>query len=255
MSENLDDLVERYKDAEGKLTCSDAFKVAAKLKIPVLEVGEWADANHVSISACDLGQFGTQALGEFKEEVFSDLENMMDEQKKVFCKDARELAQRSSLKSVRTAILKGDLDVKYCELGCFAEKQGTKLYIRTKTWMENQYGDLLFGKGKTEILEAIGNFGSIAKAAEYLTMSYEKAWSHIEILQKNLDDVLVEVVQKNGEEQDSATLTTAAHEYVKKYKQLQNEIEAFANERFEVLFLEERKRQKRLKRERGKMNG
>jgi molybdate transport repressor ModE-like protein len=254
MSDELNMMIEKYREEDGKLTCGNAFKVASKLKLSPKEVGQRADETNVSISACDLGQFGQQPLGTFKEEVFTDLESLYDTQKKVYCKDARELAQKSSLKSVRTAIVEGELDVKYCELGCFAEKQGTKLYIKTKTWMENQYGDLLFGKGKTEILEYIHEFGSIAKAAEKLDMSYKKAWSHIQILQKNLDDVLV-ITQKGGGEQGGTTLTSAAYEYIDRYRQLQEEIEAFANERFNALFLEERKRQKRLKREKGEKNG
>jgi molybdate transport repressor ModE-like protein len=106
--------------------------------------------------------------------------------------------------------------------------------------MENQSQDLLFGKGKTEILEYIHEFGSIAKAAEKLDMSYKKAWTHIQILQKNLDDVLVET-QKGAGEQGGTTLTPKAHEYIAKYRQLQNEIETFANERFKELFLKDRK--------------
>ena len=254
MSDELDEMIEKYREKDGKLTCANAFKVAAKLNLTPQDVGQRADETNISISACDLGQFGTQSLGIFKKEVFSELDTVSDNQQKVFCKDARNLAQKSNLKTVRTAIIEGGLDVKFCMLGCFAEKQGTKLYLKSKTWMENQYGDLLFGKGKTEILEAIDNFGSIAKAAEHLNMSYKKAWSHIQILQKNLDDVLVET-QKGGGERGGTILTPAAHEYMVKYKQLQKEIEAFANERFETLFLEERKRQKRLKRERGKKNG
>ena len=240
MSDELDEMIEKYRGEDGKLTCASAFKVASKLKTTAMEVGTRAKDNDVRISACDLGQFGKQALGEFKEEVFSDLEGICDEQQRVYCKDARELAQKSNLKSVRTAIKEGGLDVKYCELGCFSEKKGTRLYIKTKTWMENQNQNLLFGKGKTEILEYIHEFGSIAKAAEQLGMSYKKAWSHVQILQKNLDDVLVET-KKGAGEQGGTTLTPKAHEYIAKYRQLQTEIEAFANERFRELFLKDRK--------------
>ena len=254
MSDKMDALMEQYRGEDGKLTCADAFKIASKLKTTPQEVGARANVLNVSISACDLGQFGKQPLGTFKADVFSDLEALTDENKKVFCKDARALAQRSSLKSVRTAIIKGSLDVKYCELGCFAEKEGTKLYIKSKTWMENQYGDLLFGKGKTEILEYIDRYGSIAKAAEKLGMSYKKAWSHIQVLQKNLDDVLVET-KKGAGEQGGTILTEQAYEYIDRYKQLQSEIEAFANERFNRLFLDERKRRKREKKEKERKNG
>lgn len=248
MSDNLDEmqmdqLIEKYRGEDGKLTCASAFKVASKLKTTAQEVGQRAKDTDVRISACDLGQFGKQPMGVFKEEVLSDLHEICDEQQRVYCKDARELAQKSNLKSVRTAIKEGGLDVKYCELGCFSEKKGTRLYVKTKTWMENQNKELLFGKGKTEILEYIDEFGSIAKAAEKLGMSYKKAWSHVQILQKNLDDVLVET-QKGAGAQGGTTLTPKAHEYIAKYKQLQHEIEEFANERFRELFLKDRKRKK-----------
>ncbi len=46
------------------------------------------------------------------------------------------------------------------------QNKAIHLYVRTKTWIENDLHDLLFGKGKTEILELIEQEGSIAKAAE-----------------------------------------------------------------------------------------
>ncbi len=48
------------------------------------------------------------------------------------------------------------------------------LHVRTKTWIENDQQDLLFGKEKTEILELIEQEGSIAKAAERMGMNYKK---------------------------------------------------------------------------------
>jgi len=239
MSNKVEELINQYTGDDGKLTCSNAFKVASKLKISAKEVGERAKDMDVRISACDLGQFGKQPMGVFKDEVFSDLKEICDEQDRVYCKDARELAKKSNLKSVRTAIKDGGLDVIYCELGCFKEKKRTRLYVKTKTWIENQNRDLLFGKGKTEILELIKEFGSIVKAAKKLGMSYKKAWSHIQILQKNLDDVLVETHKGRGE-QGGTVLTQKANEYIEKYRQLQNEIEEFANARFKELFLKDR---------------
>ena len=239
MSENMESLINRYIGEGGKLTCSNAFKIATKLKISPMEVGNRAKDMNIRISACDLGQFGKQPMGTFKEEVLQDLKEISDDQDRVYCKEARELAKKSSLKSVRTAIKEGGLDVIYCELGCFAEKKRTRLYVKTKTWIENQNRELLFGKGKTEILEMIKEYGSISKASEKLGMNYKKTWSHIQILQKNLDDVLVET-QKGGGNHGGTSLTPKADEFIKKYRQLQNEIEEFANKRFKELFLKDR---------------
>ena len=109
------------------------------------------------------------------------------------------------------------------------------LHIRTKTWIENDRQELLFGKGKTEILELIKQEGSIAKAAEKMGMNYKKAWTHVKILRENIDDELV-VAQKGGGGSGGTTLTPKADELIKNYRQLQQEIETFANKRFKELF-------------------
>ncbi len=236
---SMEELIHHYKGDDGKLTCANAFKIATKTKNEAMDVGKKAHEIGVRISACDLGQFGKQALGEFKDAVFSDLKAISDDQDRIFCKDGRELAKKSNLKSVRTAIREGGLDVKYCELGCFSEKKRTRLYVKTKTWIENQNQDLLFGKGKTEILELIKEHGSISKASEKLGMSYKKAWTHIQILQKNMDDVLVETHKGRGE-LGGTSLTPKALETIDKYKQLEADIEEFANNRFHELFLKDR---------------
>lgn len=239
MSKQIDKLIKKYLSDEGKLTCSNAFKIASKLKITSKEVGQRAKDIDIRISACDLGQFGKQPMGIFKEKVLNDLKDISDHRDKIFCKDARELAKKSNLKVVRTAIKNSDLDVIYCELGCFKDKKRTRLYVKTKTWIENQNKDLLFGKGKTEILELIKEYGSISQAAQKLNMSYKKAWSHIQILQKNLDETLV-ITQKGAGKQGGTTLTPKALEFIQNYKQLQDEIEEFANEKFKELFLKKR---------------
>jgi molybdate transport repressor ModE-like protein len=110
-----------------------------------------------------------------------------------------------------------------------------KLSVKTKTWIENEEQQLLFGKGKTEILEFIEQEGSIAKAAEKMGLNYKKAWTHIKILQKNIEDELV-VPQKGGKGKGGTTLTPKAAELIHNYKQLQNDIELYANKRFKELF-------------------
>lgn len=120
-----------------------------------------------------------------------------------------------------------------------ADKPQANLSIRTKTWIENDQHELLFGKGKTEILLHIDEAGSIAKAAEKMGMNYKKAWTHIKILQKNIDDELV-VPKKGGGGRGGTVLTSKAREMIDAYQQLQREVEEFADRRFEELFLQDK---------------
>ncbi|NOX14798.1 MAG: LysR family transcriptional regulator [Epsilonproteobacteria bacterium] len=230
ISENLD---------SGKLTCTTAYKISAKAKIPIGEVGKVAQKSNIRISECGLGQFGKLEKGEYSKDAHQKMIPFVDERNKIKCEVARGLAGGVGLKNMRKTLEVANIDVIYCGLGCFKEKRRTRLYLKTKTWMENEKKDLLFGKGKTEILIEIERTGSILKAAKNLDMNYKKAWSHIKLLQKNLNDVLVETKQGGGI--DAGTkLTPIANEYITKYKQLQKEVEDFANERFKELFLKPR---------------
>ncbi|SDP44733.1 winged helix-turn-helix domain-containing protein [Desulforhopalus singaporensis] len=105
--------------------------------------------------------------------------------------------------------------------------------VRTKTWIENESGELLFGKGKTEILELIEEEGSIAGAAERMVLNYKKAWNHIKTLQGNFSEDLV-IVQKGVK--GGTFLTPEAKDLIKKYRRLQKDIETYANRRFQELF-------------------
>lgn len=237
---DLKSFIEEYLNEQGKLDCKEAFKISAKTKTPIGEVGQQTKDLGYRIAGCELGQFGNlKGTGEYSEVAENRLKPLLDSGNRVTCKDARAQAAGLGLKKIRGTLKEKNIDVTYCELGCFTEKKRKRLYIRTKTWIENEGGELLFGKGKTEVLESIEQQGSIAGAAEQMDMNYKKAWSHVKILQKNLDDVFVES-QKGGGAQGGSKLTQAANDYIKTYKQLQKEIEEFANERFKELFLKPR---------------
>jgi molybdate transport system regulatory protein len=109
------------------------------------------------------------------------------------------------------------------------------LYVKTKIWIENEDQELLFGKGKTELIELIEQEGSIAKAAEKIGMNYKKAWSHIKVLQKNIAAELV-IPQKGGAGSGGTVLTPTALHLAGNYRRLQEDVEAYANKRFAELF-------------------
>ena len=65
------------------------------------------------------------------------------------------------------------------------------MHIKVKVWIEDENRNLVFGSGKTEILEYIDLTGSISKTAQKVGMNYKKAWSHIKILENYIEEDLV----------------------------------------------------------------
>ncbi len=112
--------------------------------------------------------------------------------------------------------------------------------VKVKVWIENNNEDLIFGSGKTEVLKFIDQTGSIAKAAEKVGMNYKKAWTHIQILQKHIEDDLV-YTQKGRGENSGSTLTPKAREIIQTYEILEYDIKKYAQKRFEELFINDNK--------------
>lgn len=111
--------------------------------------------------------------------------------------------------------------------------------IKVKVWIEDENKNLIFGSGKTEILEFINMTGSISKAAQKVGMNYKKAWNHIKILENHIEDDLV--TTKKGRGENSGTkLTPKAKELIELYKTLDTDIKNFALKRFEDLFLDDK---------------
>ena len=109
--------------------------------------------------------------------------------------------------------------------------------IKVKVWIEDENRNLIFGSGKTEILNQIDQTGSIAKAAQNVGMNYKKAWSHIKILEEYIEDDLV--ITKKGRGEDSGTkLTSKAKELISLYKTLDEDIKNYSKQRFKELFLD-----------------
>ena len=112
------------------------------------------------------------------------------------------------------------------------------MVVKVKTWIEDDNEHLIFGSGKTQILELIDETGSIMEASKKVGMNYKKAWEHIKILQKYIEDDLVIVTK--GKNVGGTVLTPKAKEIIANYKLLQEDIEEFSNKRFKELFLDEK---------------
>ncbi len=91
-----------------------------------------------------------------------------------------------------------------------------KTVIRFKVWIEKDCKPLI-GKGGYEILKAIDQYGSIAKASEVLGMSYKFIWSYIKRLEENLGESVVEM-KRGGRGKGGTWLTPAGRNLLETYE-------------------------------------
>ena len=234
----LKEEIKKFIQDDTKLSCADAFLVSENLDIGPNKVGRAATEIGVKIKDCDLGQFGkfTGESAPSSVEAYEALKPFIDEKNRVHCNDARIVAKEFGFPTIRATLKNHKIDVKYCKLGCFKEKKGKNFILKTKIWIENSDGELLFGKGKTEVLDVISQTGSIKSASEVLDMNYKKCWSHLKILEKNFNDTLFET-KPGGGKNAGTELKPKAYELMQAYKQLERDIEEFSNKRFKELFL------------------
>ncbi len=83
------------------------------------------------------------------------------------------------------------------------------------------FGDLLmFGPGKADLLQAIGETGSISAAGRRLGMSYKRAWSLVDEMNAAFRDPLV-VSARGGAGGGGAQLTGTGAEVLRHFRALE----------------------------------
>jgi molybdate transport system regulatory protein len=63
--------------------------------------------------------------------------------------------------------------------------------IRSKIWVENPDGKVVFGLGRYRILESVQRLGSLQAAAQELKMSYRAIWMRISATEERLGKPLL----------------------------------------------------------------
>lgn len=105
--------------------CIKSFKVAKKIGCELKDMSAITKFMNIKITNCELGVFGNLEFLEKNEEVYSNLKNKYLK-KEISCKNLWEEAKKSSLKIVGSTVKNSDIEVIYCQLGCFREKKGLK---------------------------------------------------------------------------------------------------------------------------------
>ncbi|AEA47747.1 winged helix-turn-helix domain-containing protein [Archaeoglobus veneficus] len=89
--------------------------------------------------------------------------------------------------------------------------------LKWRIWFEKD-GKHVMGKGGAEILRAIKEHGSLAKAAKALGMSYRFAWKYVTKMEKTLGEKIVER-ERGGREGGGAKLTKLGEEILRMYEE------------------------------------
>jgi molybdate transport system regulatory protein len=88
------------------------------------------------------------------------------------------------------------------------------------------------------LLEAIDTHGSINGAAQAIDVSYRRAWSYIDSMEKRLGITLV-IRRAGGKNGGGASLTDEAREFIHKYSLLEEGIRESVDIRFNEVFDEQ----------------
>lgn len=81
-------------------------------------------------------------------------------------------------------------------------------------------GERYIGHGRIELLELIGDHGSISEAAKAMGMSYKRAWYLIDAFSGMFEEPLIER-QHGGKGGGSAKLTPLGRSVVKEYRAME----------------------------------
>jgi molybdate transport system regulatory protein len=101
--------------------------------------------------------------------------------------------------------------------------------VRSKIWIEDSRGKVIFGLGRYRILEAVRRLGSMHAAAKELHMSYRAVWMRVRSSEKRIGKTLV-VREGKG-----SRLTPFAENLMKQYRRLQLVVQAETDEVYESL--------------------
>ena len=106
-----------------------------------------------------------------------------------------------------------------------------KLSLRSSYWIVDSNGNIVFGKGRMEILESIAQTGSINQTAKALKMSYKTVWSKIKSTERHLQAKVV-----NADRREGTRLTPVGRDLLQRFKRLDKACMAADDQTFDALF-------------------
>lgn len=108
------------------------------------------------------------------------------------------------------------------------------LSIRSKIWIADSEGAVVFGLGRLKMLESIQRNGSILAAAKDLGMSYRALWGRIKATEERLGEPLL-VRNIGGKSGGGSELTDFAKQLMKRFKKLHKMVGEKSDKLFDEL--------------------
>lgn len=106
------------------------------------------------------------------------------------------------------------------------------LYTRSKIWLEDAEGNVVFGLGRYRIMEAIQRLGSINAAARELHMGYRAVWARIHATEERLGQDLL-IKKTGGSAGGGSRLTPLAEALVQRFESIRECVEKETDALFE----------------------
>jgi len=111
-----------------------------------------------------------------------------------------------------------------------------ELSVKSKIWIENEEGEVIFGAGRVKILNAVEKNGSINAAAAELHMSYRAVWGKIKATEDRLGKPLL-TKHNGGKHGGGSALTPFAKTLVERFEHLDGLMRTTSDKLFEGLFV------------------
>ena len=111
-----------------------------------------------------------------------------------------------------------------------------KLTIKSKVWVEDENGKMVFGAGRLKTLNAVEKNGSIIAAAKEIGMSYRAVWGKLKATEERLGKPLL-IKRTGGTYGGGSVLTPFAKTMMERFRHLDALIRTTTDTFFEGLFV------------------
>ena len=106
-----------------------------------------------------------------------------------------------------------------------------KVRLKSRQWLEDSKGNIIFGEGRQRILELVEQTGSINQAAKLMKMSYRGVWGKIKATESHLKKKIILTERRHG-----SRLTEDGKKLLMNYARLRKDCQEADDKIFHTIF-------------------